>query len=219
MSLRRLACAVLAAAVSAPAPAHRLDEYLQSATIRVAPDGVTIHLRLVPGVEVSERIWAVIDTDRSGELSAAEQQAYARRVAGDLALNVDGRETMLDVESMSFPSHADTVKGVGQISLGLHARLDLAGGDHRLQFVSNHRPASSVYLVNTLLPAEGGIDISGQQRSPDQTRYELRFRLRPAGPVAPDCQASVSCPSTTRARPSGLPSRSASGSSSAGTSW
>jgi hypothetical protein len=178
MTRRRLGCAVLALAAYAPAHAHRLDEYLQSATIRILPDGVAIHLRLVPGVEVAEQIWSAIDADRSGELSPAEQQAYARRVAGDLTLTVDGREAMLDVESASFPSHADTVKGVGQISLGLHARLELADGDHRLQLVSTHRPASSVYLVNTLLPAEGGIDIGGQQRSSDQTRYELRFRLR-----------------------------------------
>jgi hypothetical protein len=175
MSLRRLACAVLAAAVSAPAPAHRLDEYLQSATIRVAPDGVTIHLRLVPGVEVAERIWAAIDTDRSGELSAAERQAYARLVASELALTVDGRQAVLDVESQSFPSHEDTVKGAGQISLDLHARTGIADGAHRLRFVSSHRPAPSVYLVNTLLPAAGGLEIRAQLRSRDQASYALDF--------------------------------------------
>jgi hypothetical protein len=180
MRLRWLACAVMTAAVYAPAHAHRLDEYLQSATIRVTPTGVAIYLRLVPGVDVSEQIWSAIDADHSGDLSPAEQQAYAHRVSSDLVLTVDGRQVLMAVESQSFPSHGDTIKGVGQISLGLHAQLDIAEGAHQLRLVSRHRPAPSAYLVNTLLPAEGAIEIRRQLRSRDQTTYEMDFLSRTA---------------------------------------
>jgi hypothetical protein len=184
MKLRACACALLLAALCAPAAAHRLDEYLQSTTIRVTADAVSLHVRLVPGVEVAQDVWNSIDTDRSGTLSAAEQQAYARAVLADLALTIDGRDSGPAIVNWSFPSQADIRKGVGQISLGMHAQAPAADGPHHLRLVSRHRPAMSVYLVNTLLPADGTIRITGQQRNADQTRYDLDFTRSTAVPAS-----------------------------------
>lgn len=175
------ACALLAACalalVPAQAQAHRLDEYLQAATLRLAADRVAVHLRLVPGAEVARQLWDGMDRDGDGQLSPAEQQAYARRVMDDLALEVDGHPAPLALVTWSFPTRADMAQGIGQISLGLDAPLAGRPGAHRLRLVSRHRPAPSVYLVNTLVPADGAIRITGQRRSVDQAAYDLDFAL------------------------------------------
>jgi hypothetical protein len=181
MMLRDGLCLLLAA-LAVPAQAHRLDEYLQSATLRLAPDRVALHLRLVPGVEVAQQVWDSMDTDRNGDLSPAEQQAYARQVLGDLSLSIDGRDTGLEMLRWSFPTRAEIGKGVGQISLSLEARLVPGDGVHRLRLVTRHRPAISAYLVNTLLPVDRGIRITGQQRSADQTDYRVDFECHSACP-------------------------------------
>jgi len=170
-------CAVALALVPASAHAHRLDEYLQAATLRLAADRVAVHLRLVPGADVARLLWDGMDRDGDGRLSPAEQQAYARRVMDDVALEVDGHPAPLTLVTWSFPTRADMAQGVGQISLGLDAPLAGTPGVHRLRLVSRHRPAPSVYLVNTLAPADGAIRITGQRRSVDQAAYDLDFAL------------------------------------------
>jgi hypothetical protein len=46
-----------------------------------------------------------------------------------------------------------------------------------LRLVSRHRPAPSVYIVNTLVPVDDGIRVTGQRRSTDQAEYEVDFTL------------------------------------------
>jgi hypothetical protein len=77
--------------LATPAFAHKLDEYLQAATIAVDTHHVAVQLRLTPGVAVFRTVLAEIDTNRDGETSDAEQQAYAQRVQRDLSLTLDGK--------------------------------------------------------------------------------------------------------------------------------
>lgn len=177
------------AAACAPASAHRLDEYLQSATVRIVPGQVALHLRLVPGVGVARQVWDAIDADRDGALSVAERQAYALLVAHDLALSVDGVTLPLAVASGAFPERADIERGAGQISLGLQAPLAAGAGPHRLRLVSRHWRGAAVYLVNALVPADGTLRVLGQRRSADQSDYELDFACDSA--VAPAAAAGM----------------------------
>jgi hypothetical protein len=170
-------CTLLLACLLVPAHAHRLDEYLQSTTIRIAPGRVALHLRLVPGVDVARQVWDGIDRDADGSLSNAEQQAYVTRVLHDLALTVDGNPAVLSVVTWSFPARADLSKGSSQISLGLDTQMTTGAGTHRLRLVSKHRPAPSVYIVNTLVPVDDGIRVTGQRRSADQAEYEVDLTL------------------------------------------
>lgn len=171
-------CALLLASTAGPAQAHRLDEYLQATIIRVTNDGVDLYLRLVPGVDVAPQVWNSIDTDGNGALSPAEQQAYAEQVRDDLTLCIDGREARLEIAGSAFPAKEDVSKGVGQISLRLQSHALETAGTHHLHFASRHAPAMSVYLVNTLVPADQAISVGNQQRSVDQAVYDMDFTRR-----------------------------------------
>jgi hypothetical protein len=178
---RLLACCLCALAFQATAAAHVLDEYVQAAQIALAPDGVRVELRLVPGVEVADRVFAIIDSDGDGQVSPLEEQAYARRVMQDIALEVDGRLTPLALKGAEFPSRREMNEGVGAIHLELAVEADLgAAGKHRLSFRNDHLPEFSVYLVNALVPATDAIKIDGQQR--DALQHELRVDFRALPP-------------------------------------
>src|SRR5205823_5715961 len=90
MRARLAAVAALLALGATPAHAHRLDEYLQAATIAVAKDRVRLQLRLAPGVAVLSAVLAIVDTDGDGVISDAERRAYALRILRDLSLTIDG---------------------------------------------------------------------------------------------------------------------------------
>ena len=182
---RLLACCLCAFAFQATAAAHVLDEYVQAAQIALAPGGARVELRLIPGVQVAERVFALIDSDGDGKISAAEEQAYARSVMRDIALEVDGRQAPLALTGVEFPSRREMNEGVGAIRLDLAAETDLrAAGEHQLSFRNEHLPELSVYLSNALVPATDAVKITGQQRDALQHELQVDFLV-----LSPDARA------------------------------
>jgi hypothetical protein len=176
-----LACCLCAFAFQATATAHALDEYVEAAQIALAPGGARVELRLTPGVFVADRVYALIDVDGDGQISPAEEQAYARRVLHDVALEVDGRRAPLTLTGVEFPSRREMKAGIGAIRLDLAADADLdAAGEHQLSFRNDHLPELGVYLVNALVPAISEIKISGLERDPLQHEMRLSFHVTPA---------------------------------------
>ncbi len=176
--MRRLLLFLLCAlALRITAPAHVLDQYLQVAKIALAPDGASVELRLIPGALAADRIIALIDADGDGQISPAEEQAYARRALQDISLEVDGRRAPLALTGVQFPSRREMSEGAGAIRLNLAAEADFgAAGEHQLTFRNNHMPELGVYLANALVPTTDAIKITGQQR--DTLQHELRVDFR-----------------------------------------
>jgi hypothetical protein len=175
---RLVACFLCALAFQATAAAHVLDEYVQAAQISLAPGGVRVELRLVPGVELANRVFRMIDVDGDRDISPTEEQAYARRVLQDIALEVDGRRAPLALTGVGFPSRREMNEGIGAIRLDLTAEAALgATGEHHLSFRNGHLPELSVYLANALVPATDVIKITGQQRDALQHGLQVDFRV------------------------------------------
>jgi hypothetical protein len=173
-ALRALAW-VLALLAAAPAGAHRLDEYLQATTLAVEKGRVRVEIRLAPGVAVFPTVFAGIDSDADGVASAAEQQAYARRVLDDLSLSADGRSLPLRLVSSAFAPKELLQQGLGEIQLRLEADLPGPAARRRLAFENRHQNQLGTYLVNALVPGDPGIRIAGQERSYDQSSYQLDY--------------------------------------------
>ena len=191
---RLLACALCAFAFQATAVAHALDEYVQAAQIALAPDGVRVELRLTPGVFVAERVFALIDSDGDGQLSTTEEEAYARRVLRDVALEVDGRPAPLALKRVEFPSRPEMEAGVGAIRLELAAEADLnAAGEHQLSFRSNHLPELGVYLVNALVPTANEIKLGRSERDPLQRELRLSLQVTHADALWPRTGVLMLC--------------------------
>lgn len=179
---RLLFCLLSACAWHITVSAHVLDQYLQVAQIALAPDGVRIELRLTPGVQVAERIRTLIDADTDGQITTAEEQAYARRVRQDLELSINGVNAPLTLINIEFPTQQEMREGLGTIRLTFVAAATLGAGDHQqLYFRNNHLPELGVYLVNGLVPTTSEIKISGQERDPLQREMRLNFHVTPAG--------------------------------------
>ena len=179
---RPLACFLCAFALQATAAAHVLDQYLQIAQIALAPGGVRVELRLIPGVQVADRVFAMIDVDGDAQISPAEEQVYARHVLQDIALEVDGRPTPLALMGIHFPARREMDEGIGAIRLDLATQADLgAAGEHQLSFRNDHLPELGVYLANALVPATDAIKITGQQRDELQHGLQVDFRVPSSG--------------------------------------
>lgn len=163
------------------AAAHRLDEYLQATRVSLAPDRVVLEIDLTPGVDVAPMIFALINTDRDGRISAAEGQAYAEQVLKDVVLEVDGRRQQLALAGNQFPSYQEMSAGIGTIRI--EARAAVPAGDpgpHWLFCQNNHRPDMGVYLVNALAPSSDQIEITEQHRDMRQRGIRLGFNVTSA---------------------------------------
>lgn len=186
--MKRLAlCLFCLCAVHFSVSAHVLDQYLQVAQIALAPDGVRVELRLIPGVEVAERIGTLIDADHDGHVSKSEEQTYVRRVVQDLELSLNGVPVPLTLHDWQFPPSPEIREGAGTIRLTLTATAMLGtASQQQVYFRNNHVPELGVYLVNALVPAAKEIQLGKQLRDPLQRELRLRFHV-----IAPDTQAAL----------------------------
>jgi hypothetical protein len=177
MKARATAAAVMLVwlAAALPAPAHRLDEYLQDTSVSLHADHVDVQVRLTPGVAVLPAVLAMIDTDADGKLSPAEQQAYASQVLRDLSLAIDGHPLQLRLLASTFPSIEEMKEGLGVIVLDLSARVPPGPANRRLTLENRHQSQIAAYLMNCLVTDDADIRVTAQRRNYQQSTYELDY--------------------------------------------
>jgi hypothetical protein len=160
------------------ASAHRLDEYLQATRLSLAADQIGVEIDLTPGVDVAQMVFALINTDHDGRISASEAERYAHQVVRETILEIDGNRSQLAVLKYEFPTFQEMSAGEGVIRIYARAGWRGAPGVHRLVYQNNHKADLGVYLVNALRPASATIEITEQRRDPFQRGINLGFVLR-----------------------------------------
>jgi len=183
---------LLLAAASAPASAHRRDEYLQAARIAIDPDRVQMTVDLTPGIAVAEGILAGIDRDGDGSISARETEIYARALLREIALDVDGVPVGFDLAASTFPALDAVRNGEGTMRVEAVARLPrIAAGAHHLHYRNSHRADVGVYLANALVPASDRVAVTAQRRDRDQRDLIIDYVLQPETPTRAGLQVSA----------------------------
>jgi len=162
---------LLALSLVGGAAAHRLDEYLQATLIGVTPDCTNVEIHLTPGVAMLPVLMAVIDQDRDGRISPAEERAYVARVAREVELRVDGAPAPLALIESRFPTLEAMREGLGTIEI----KLRTARSGHELRFENRHLPQVSVYLVNCLATPSDGLVVRRQERDEAQRSIEFEY--------------------------------------------
>jgi hypothetical protein len=175
MRTRLAVAGVILLLVGTHASAHRLDEYLQATIISVEKDRVKAEIRLTPGVAVFHIVLADIDSDADGDISEAEQRAYAERVLGDLSLMIDGDRLQLRLVSWEFAKLEEMKEGLGDIQLEFNADVARGGLNRRLIFENQHQSRIAAYLVNCQVPSDPNIQITAQDRNYQQSFYQLEY--------------------------------------------
>ncbi len=179
--LTSLAVVGISLGIPSPARAHRLDELLQATLLSIDRDQVTVEITLTAGTSLAAQVFGSIDTNGDGRISAAEGHAYARGVLNTVQLSVDALPAILTVNDYQFPDLHQMSLGVGTIRLRATAKIPPAAvGRHQLSFRNMHRPGSSVYLVNPLVPTDHQIRIGEQRRDAEQRSLTLDYSVVPS---------------------------------------
>ena len=182
--------ALLALSLVGGAAAHRLDEYLQATLIGVTRDGTDVEIRLTPGVAMLPVLMAVIDQNRDGRISSAEERAYVGRVAREVELRVDGVPAPLSLIESKFPAIEAMREGLGTIVI----KMRTARSGHQLRFENRHLPQVSAYLVNCLAAPADGLVVSRQER--DQAQRSIEFEYSFGADAVPGPRAAWIAPGT-----------------------
>ena len=169
---------VLWLAAGSPAGAHRVDEYLQATRIALGIERVDLEIDLTPGMSVASDVLGWIDTNADGHVSQIEAAAYAREMLRSVALSMDGRPVEISLVSTSLPEPREMSLGTGTVRVRATAKVPAQWpGHHRVSYSNTHRPESSVYLVNALVPADARIEIAGQRRDNEQHGLTLEYTV------------------------------------------
>jgi hypothetical protein len=179
--MNRLAAAVVVAVsivlASAPASAHRLDEYLQAMRVDVRADGIVVELDLTPGAAIAPSILAALDPVSDGAIEPAERDAYVAGVIRSIDVTLDGRHLVLAEVSRDFPSPDELRAGTGVVRLVLEAELVQSSGPHRLVADNGYRRDVGAYLANALRPESAAITITAQRRDPRQQTLAIDYEV------------------------------------------
>jgi hypothetical protein len=169
--------------LSATASAHRLDEYLQAARVSLTHTRVDLEIDLTPGASVADGIIAMIDRDSDKRISPLEAERYGRDVLSDVVLELDGQPIALTLNHVEASPLEELRHGLGAIQL--RASGDVASRmsfRRELHFQNNHHAASSVYLVNALMPQDPGITVVAQTRDTTQRDARIEYSVTPQWP-------------------------------------
>jgi hypothetical protein len=179
-----LATAALLVAIAESPSAHRLDEYLQAARVSLAHTRVELEIDLTPGASVADGIISLIDRDGDKRISPEEAGRYGRDVLAGVVLELDGRAVALTLNHVEAPPLEDMRHGLGAIQVrasgDVAARMSFR---RELHFQNNHLAASSVYLVNALMPSDPGISVVAQTRDATQRDARIEYSVRPQWPT------------------------------------
>jgi hypothetical protein len=174
---RPVAALVILLAAGNDVAAHRLDEYLQATRVSFARDQLALDVDLTPGASIAPGIIAMLDTNSDGSIASAEAEAYGRIVVSDLRVTLDGKAVVLTLDRAEIPPIDDMRHGTGVIRLHAKGGIEAGTGRHALQIVNNHRPETSVYMVNALVPEDSGIDIVSQTRDARQREFSAEYEV------------------------------------------
>ncbi len=158
--------------------AHVLDQYLQVTQISLSPNQVRIELRLIPGIQVADQIYRVIDADGDNKISTKEEQKYAQLVLTDISLKLGEENIALTRTDIQFPTQAQIREGLGTIRLVFEGTAALStASPQQILFRNNHYPELGVYLANAMLPATSEIQIGAQIRDPLQRELQVNYQM------------------------------------------
>jgi hypothetical protein len=168
-------------AIPRAASAHVLDEYLQATLVLIEPGDVRLQINLTPGVEVADRVIALIDRDRDGTISTGEAAAYSEILKRDLVVRLDERGVDLKLTASDFPAPAEFRTGMGIVKTEFSITPgSFTPGAHRLTLDNHHLPAIGVYLFNAAKPNSESVRITGQKRNPNQSTGAIEFTYSPS---------------------------------------
>ena len=159
---------------------HQLDEYLQATRVSIARDRVTLDVDLTPGVTIAPAIVETLDTNADNIIGPSEAGAYGRAMLSDVVVTFDGHPVAMALTQIEVPTIDEMRHGMGTIHLRATGSIAARAGRHRLDVVNDHRRDTSVYLVNALVPDDGGVDIVSQSRDAHQREFHLEAAVRPS---------------------------------------
>ena len=159
---------------------HQLDEYLQATRVSIARDRVTLDVDLTPGVTIAPAIVETLDTNADNTIGPSEAGAYGRAMLSDVVVTFDGHPVAMALTHIEVPAIDEMRHGMGTIHLRATGSIAARVGRHRLDVVNDHRSDTSVYLVNALVPDDGGVDIVSQSRDAHQREFHLEAAVRPS---------------------------------------
>ena len=145
---------------------------------------VELEIDLTPGASVADGIIALIDRDGDKRISPLEAERIRPGCSWrTCVLELDGRPLALTLNHVEVPSLEEMRHGLGAIQLRASGDVEPRMSFRReLRFQNNHHAASSVYLVNALIPSDAGISVVSQTRDAKQRDARIEYSVRPQWP-------------------------------------
>ena len=124
------------------ARAHPADIYAHTITITLSQSDMTLEWLIKPGPLLVNFLWAEMDKDQDGSVSAAESESWSASYRDLLLVSLDGKSLPLTMDSVQLPATLNGFQS-GQELITFTFSTDLSAGTNN---------AERIVVENTMLP-------------------------------------------------------------------
>ena len=175
-----------------PAQAHRTEGLLQASLVEILPHQVGVEITLIPGIDISPQVVALLDSDHDGVCSAAESTSWTASFMAAQSVLADGQQLPLRLISTSASPLADMAGGHAQIKVHFTAALPaLMTGPCQISCINGYQPMPSSYQTNGIVPQTPGLRITSHRQTEPPTRLDLQAEFPPVSSQAPTAAPSA----------------------------
>jgi ABC-type nickel/cobalt efflux system permease component RcnA len=181
---------------SVPAGAHPRDEATVTHFLWVQPrqGEVSLQYAAMVGGVITPQVWPQIDRNGDGEASDEEQEAFARTLAREVRLSLDGKPLSVELTSYEIPPHDAFFGALSEIKLQLRAKSPKVGATGATLAIRDGTFARFTPVFPQPVARPDGLEAAAPEVS--ENGRLTRVRLRPAASkprtASPDPQHVVS---------------------------
>ena len=160
------------------ATAHPHKDVEQQALVSVGLDVVSLEVRIVPSFEEGAAIFAHIDSDANGVVSADEAAKFGAEVIEKTVLKVDGWRIAFSSPRVAVPTSEWVAAGLGVIEVDADAAFDFTSTpDHSVAFEIAYENLAHTWFVQPFFYADlmATMSLQSLERAVAGSRVEILF--------------------------------------------
>ena len=170
-------------------------------SLRIERANVHVDWYAVPGREIADRAFALLDTDSDGKVSDKEGRAYAAKRLKTIRVEIDGKRVKPVLRNVFISDRKQMRSGLGNVEFVFDYPFPERLGRHTVAYAIGPQDLPAKLDTRLLYePGLGGVALVSQRTAKDDTRIDIVYRVEKRPTFGPDDASAASVDAKDRGR-------------------
>ena len=147
-------------------------------SLRIERANVHVDWYAVPGEEIADRAFDLIDANADGTISNAEGRAYAAKRLKTITVRIDGKVVKPALRNVFISDRKQMRSGLGNVEFVFDYPFPERSGRHTVAYTIGPQDLPAKLDTRLLYsPGLGGVALVSQRTAKDNTRIDIVYRV------------------------------------------